>query len=1164
MIPSTRTPAALIATAALLAVGLLGLIALAPTAEASGHASVDLGVLFGALPPEQEYVVGRPVTVDVVVTNTGVLPSQAYTVDLTWVRTTEANSGGALLQNPETQSARYGNPLAPGASATHRFTWTPSDSQHGDLRLAATVATTGDGNANNNVHHAYVFVKRPVVSVSGDWEPNAERRVRPLQDLLIPFSVKNEGNALDTLVVSLVGGTQKLSGWTVAFNATEFVLRPTDGPVQGVLRLQPAETTPKDTVVGGTTADNNPVLRVASKANPNIRQDIALPKVIVAQSYAVNLTIPVTEHTLTPGQPLTLDVYLENLGNGRDTLNLRVEGPAANDTWLRDWSLGDNVTLEGFSGRQVMRLALTAPPWFPAGNIPVTLVATSLGDESKTSRLTFTLVVRQVYNLHAGIIDPIRDIPPGSTTTFLLNLTNKGNGPDHMSITTGASGIPPGWIVHAEDPRPLVPANGTRFIRIDVTTPKGEPATPADQPAIRITVGVVSEGSINANARNETLLTVFTRVTSAARGAVTFPGGVPSAPYVDPSGSFSYPVSVENVGNLRGTFTVTQFVERLVGSGSWSPASNGTTLTLDPFGKGSAHFTARPPAGARPGDKAQVTMVLRVDNVEAYRTSFNLTVSGPDLELSGLRIDPGQALYQGDPAALVVTVHNRGNLPFTGAQRVVFYLLQGGDPIALSADPLPQPLAAGTSVEVRKILETAGLHGAYTLLAKVDEGVEGNELREDNNALQGAAFVRTWDLRVTAAADQTTVPGESREFIALELRNLGNHEEEIRITIRSPSGWIRAQDRTPPTITLAPGGYHVFNLTARIPTEPGVSTDALTFTLANAQRSDLGATRTLTLHAVDEKPPVFQAVTLEKESFTILDRFNLTAIVRDAFEVKSVVLTLVDPEQKGETHSLAKGMQDRWNASVALRKVGNHRFTLTATDTSGKGMNWTGNFTVVAGSRPTIERLEPNRTTLRAGIDIPLAITDPLGISGVTVSFGKDGKNRTDLPTPYVINTSLWSAGTHKVKVEARNVYGATTSMSFEIKVDNTRPVARVDRDVKLEEPRPNTPFSITVTFSKTDLANVTAYVTQGETTLEYLLTAVEDGKYVLNLPGLNPGEYRLTLRALDVAGNVGGLDRELVFAVKEPGMLERFLPANALLGTLSALGAVALARRRQ
>ncbi|HWG90772.1 MAG TPA: CARDB domain-containing protein, partial [Candidatus Thermoplasmatota archaeon] len=1156
-----RRHRAVLATATLLLGGLL-LLSLAPHAEAqTTQSGSDLKATLSEVP--SKIVADQTRQIRVTISNVGDTTTLGgYQILLKSIGPKHDINLPLDQRESKTNPHRVFTPLGAGASESFTFLWNASVEQNGTASIQAIVSPLGatrDVNSGNDRASAVTFVHVPQPKVIPTWTITTERAAAPGGDIPLRFTVKNEGNDVDTLALGMVGeATLRGKGWTWEFPTSEFVLDPGQS-VEALARLIPTQATTAGETVDGEI--ERVQLLAKSKANPTFTHSFPIPRVTARQSYGVNLTGPTDVVILTPAAPLNLPFKLENGGTGTDTIQLRIEGAPDNDTWVRSFPDGGNVTLPRKTTRDIT-IGLTAPFTFPTGPLQFWVVAESVNGPAETRQLV-RVNVRQVYLLHAQAMDPERTTPAGETVSFRLNLTNKGNGDDTFSLSLLEDEqrfrIPAGWGVTFEDPAPVVPGNTTRFVYLNATVPPGTAANTVANLKVRV-VSLGSTIGVSESQANQTILTMRATVLAGPRARLLF-DPAPNA-FVEKDGELRYPLRILSVGNEPGTFRLEATRTTPAGRAVWDlpTFTNSTLSNLAVGSEGQSAVIVRPPFEARVGDEAEVTVTLKGPNGATYAVKrFKATVAGPDLNLSALRVEPPGIVYAGDQLQLSASLTNRGTEPAPGPLEVRFYRSQGSERVPVGAAKLPDGLAAGRGAVVRVPLDTSALRDAYLIEAVVDEDEKVEELSESNNLVSLTTNVRRYAVNVQGPRNQTAVPGESVTFgadpYAVVLRNDGNTEETLTVRILSEHGWIPAGETTQ-IVRLAPGERRTLNFSVRVPAEPGAPKDRLDITVENGLRPDFRTRLVSGVEVRDETPPRFFEPKVDNPVIAIKDSINLTVRVRDAIQVDRVIARLEYPNKGLFDRTMVNVGGDRWRLTTGFDVVGSFNVTFIATDQAGNAQEARGpGFRVVAGSKPDIRFLGDNRSLITAGFPIPLIIEDPLGVKSVDLILDGNTRNKTALTAPYVIDTSRFPQGERKIEVRAKNLYDETTSFSFKVTVDNTPPKVKT---LTWTEPIPGLPLTVTAVLEDKDLATVNAVLLLNGQKQEVPMEDKGGGKYVATFTP-SEGTYRISVNATDKAGNLAtqGTDAEIV--VEDGSLLARLTPGTAWAGTLAALGAAAV-----
>ena len=154
----------------------------------------------------------------------------------------------------------------------------------------------------------------------------------------------------------------------------------------------------------------------------------------VDQHYGVSLSVDSDSKSKAPGGVVDFIFNVTNTGNGDDTFDIMVEGPAV---WAPNASQS-NIMVSAVSSGQFM-VSVTVPTDKDAsaesGNIVVTVTSS---DGETTTNQTVSVSTDQVYDISISYVsgfDGIVTVTQEMELQMRLNITNNGNGPDTVTLS---------------------------------------------------------------------------------------------------------------------------------------------------------------------------------------------------------------------------------------------------------------------------------------------------------------------------------------------------------------------------------------------------------------------------------------------------------------------------------------------------------------------------------------------------------------------------------------------------------------------------------------------------------------------------------------------------------------------------------------------------------
>ena len=243
--------------------------------------------------------------------------------------------------------------------------------------------------------------------------------------------VHNLGNDDDTFSLTWdVTGVPL--GWTLS------ALPDTSGQIgwQGSYNFDVAITIPADALAGTTGI----FTMTADSANSDATATQTF-EVSVNQHYGVSLSVDSSSAEANPGSTVDFSFELSNTGNGEDTFNISVDGPAF---WAPTASVSD-VTVGAVSNGQFL-VSVTVPADRDAGtdsgDISVTV---SSSDGESSDSLNISVSASQIFDIsmaHSSGSDGIVTVSQDTSLQIKMNVTNNGNGVDTLSLSLANA---PSW-----------------------------------------------------------------------------------------------------------------------------------------------------------------------------------------------------------------------------------------------------------------------------------------------------------------------------------------------------------------------------------------------------------------------------------------------------------------------------------------------------------------------------------------------------------------------------------------------------------------------------------------------------------------------------------------------------------------------------------------------
>jgi len=515
------------------------------------------------------------------------------------------------------------------------------------------------------------------------------------------------------------------------------------------------------------------------------RTDSAVLSTTINRIYGVVVQLNVTTSSGLPGVADRVTFNVNNTGNARDTFTI------AADAWSSWVTLSPSqVTLDAGANQNVT-VTVRAPsdPLTRKGFYHINVSATSKASTSTTAKAQLRHEVEQVFSLVAKVAPSARSVDPGTTATYDVTITNKGNGLDNFTFTIG--GARKAWGKMAKS-QVSIDAGKDGVVVFSVRVPANQPVETA---VIWVLVSSTGEPTVNVTLSTTTTVLPFygVELTVTQDLLPAFPGR-----------TAVFALKVKNTGNSNDTFSF----DISGPQSSWMAA-----LVPQAVGPGSVaaiDVTVTPPSDARNG---QYTFTINASsetqgdayNIITLRVSINV-YHGLLLELDKTGIETRPNVTE----RVVLSVDNKGNVNDTFDLRPLGTYASW---VTLSnASVTVVPGATGISVATIRVPSNL-TSGIYAIRFEAKSRAGGNvsevELPISIQLTHGAVLLSA--RTATPAAPNTTI------LLGASLKNTGNTLDTFDLEVRQlPSDlWTYtlpfAQSR------LAPGATVFFNITVDVP-----------------------------------------------------------------------------------------------------------------------------------------------------------------------------------------------------------------------------------------------------------------------------------------------------------------------------------------------------------
>ena len=459
--------------------------------------------------------------------------------------------------------------------------------------------------------------------------------------------VKDSYKIISTLIPENAGWTVKIDKNIVELNvdqATNFTVK--------VTAPEEAKANENGTIY----------IRVQSMTDASVWDGKKL-MALINPTFRLELETLVPNKWVDPGASVDFLITVRNVGNMQGKVSVYVSSSDPRTGW---GAVLDRETVFLAGGeQQVIKLTVTAPPNALAGSRQVVGVHAVSADFSSRGDVEVSALVNRIYGL-AQSVDPAElSVSPGTQATFLLEITNNGNGNENVDL--GSSQVPAGWFVTYELQK--IEVRNIVLLPKETKVLSAIVKTPYDALAGRsVPVAVLLD-----DAGTEYDVPLVTKVAQYYGVDLTSSMYRAEGP---PMGIVNYRLAVKNQGNGDDVFALQ--VGNLPAS-NWVAAfydfagSALTEMALRAGEKRDVELRLHVPQGT--GTTAPIEFFARATSSGAINDDVKLVldVKLPDLKVQSITYTPSKpkALV---PCVITVRIQNDGNF---AAENVVVMLKDG-------------------------------------------------------------------------------------------------------------------------------------------------------------------------------------------------------------------------------------------------------------------------------------------------------------------------------------------------------------------------------------------------------------------------------------------------------------------------------------------------------
>jgi|GEM_PF-3653149 len=274
-------------------------------------------------------------------------------------------------------------------------------------------------------------IVKQVHKIEADGYP-AYQSVDPCSNAYFTINVANKGNWLETVRPEVVDGP---TGWSYTFYNWGKVVDSMD------LAIRANGTFSMEASIPCGTPPGNYSIRVVISDSVNDRVPVNFT-VHVNPFYMIKLNCSDPIHYVDQGDTTTFIVTVRNIGNLNDTALINFSKISGRTDWVSQISIRSVYLLVG----QATEFTYTVAVPYDAmalEQLVSEINAQSAGDFTKTDRLNLTAIANQVHKINATISPPVISVYPGEYANYTINITNKGNGIERITLAMLA--LPHAW-----------------------------------------------------------------------------------------------------------------------------------------------------------------------------------------------------------------------------------------------------------------------------------------------------------------------------------------------------------------------------------------------------------------------------------------------------------------------------------------------------------------------------------------------------------------------------------------------------------------------------------------------------------------------------------------------------------------------------------------------
>jgi uncharacterized membrane protein len=256
--------------------------------------------------------------------------------------------------------------------------------------------------------------------------PTKEYTVEPGDDVTYDIQINHTGNDVDIVKITVNNVPQN---WTMSLSHEDnFLIDPYATQI-ATLEM----SVPEDEVAGIYPVD----------VTVEISGDGSKTKIVTATTieryFGFNVTCFVDTFDIEGGETYKHKIYLENLGNGIDSIDMKVLKKPQN--WNIKLSRTEDITLAAYEDTSV-EVTVIPPKFALAGEYNISIEARLDGDGA-VKYINTTGVIEEIYDFAMNMAITQYNVDPGISAKFVVELVNDGNVVDYVNLSV--LDLPDNW-----------------------------------------------------------------------------------------------------------------------------------------------------------------------------------------------------------------------------------------------------------------------------------------------------------------------------------------------------------------------------------------------------------------------------------------------------------------------------------------------------------------------------------------------------------------------------------------------------------------------------------------------------------------------------------------------------------------------------------------------